>query len=155
MKSSVSDSRGSSARRAAGSFGFVALLLLVGLLVFPVVAIAKLRIDPTVAAVYALLVNGATYLVYGSDKTRAQERAWRIPEIVLHFLEVMGGWPGAFVAQRRLRHKCVKLGYQVTFWLIVALHQYVAFGFLQRWELPLAILRAIRSAIRAATLASA
>ena len=62
----------------------------------------------------------------------------------------MGGWPGAFVAQRRLRHKCVKPRYQVTFWLIVALHQYVAFGFLQRWELPLAILRAPRSLVRLA-----
>jgi hypothetical protein len=32
----------------------------------------------------------------------------------------MGGWPGAFVAQRRLRHKCVKRKYQIVFWLIVA-----------------------------------
>ena len=141
---------GSSLPRAAGSFGFAALLLLVALLVFPVVAIAKLRIDPMVAAVYALLLNSVTYLVYASDKKRAQQGAWRIPEIFLHFLEVMGGWPGAFVAQRRLRHKCRKLGYQVTFWLVVALHQYVAFGFLQGWELPRAILRAIRSVIRLA-----
>lgn len=150
VKSGIEHSRGSSVRRAAASFGFVALLLLVALLVLPVVAIAKLRIDPAVAAVYALLVNSVTYLVYASDKKRAQERAWRIPELVLHFLELIGGWPGAFIAQRRLRHKCVKLGYQATFWLIVAVHQYVAFGFLQRWELPIAILRAIRSVIRLA-----
>lgn len=139
---------GSSPRGAAGSLGFIALLLLIALLVFPVVTTAKLRIDPTIAAVYAFLVNGLTYLVYASDKKRAQERAWRIPEIVLHFLELLGGWPGAFVAQRRLRHKCVKLGYQVTFCLIVGLHQYVAFGFLQRWELPMGILLAIRAVIR-------
>ena len=40
---------------------------------------------------------------------------------------------------RWLRHNCRKLGYQVTFWLIVAIYQYAAFGFLQRWELPVAI----------------
>ena len=148
VKSSLGRRLGSSMPRAAASFGLVAFLLLVALVVLPVVAIAKLRIEPGVAAVYPLLVNGITYLVYASDKKRAQERAWRIPEIVLHFLELLGGWPGAFVAQRRLRHKCVKLGYQITFWLIVALHQYVAFGFLRRWELPIAILRAIRSVIR-------
>jgi uncharacterized membrane protein YsdA (DUF1294 family) len=86
------------------------------------------------------------------DKKRArqQQGARRTPEIMLHFLELMGGWPGAFVAQRRLRHKCVKRKYQIVFWLIVAIHQYVAFGFLQGWELPKAILRAIRSVIRLA-----
>ena len=28
---------------------------------------AKLRIDPVVAAVYSILINGVTYLVYASD----------------------------------------------------------------------------------------
>ena len=150
VKPKAPSTRSSASKRrgTAGSFGFVAFLLLIALLVFPVLAIAKLRIDPAVATVYALLVNGATYLVYASDKKRAQQRRWRIPEIVLHFLELVGGWPGAFTAQRRLRHKCVKLGYQVTFWLVVAFHQLVAFGFLQGWELPIAILRALRSVIR-------
>ena len=55
-----------------------------------------------------------------------------------------------FVTQPRLRHNCVKLKYQIAFWTIVAIHQYVAFGFLQGWELPIAMLRAIRSVIRAA-----
>jgi uncharacterized membrane protein YsdA (DUF1294 family) len=151
MNSSLERQRRSSAQSrrtpatgtSGGHFGLWALLLLVALLVLPVLAIAKLRIDPAVAAVYALLVNAATYLVYASDKARAQQGAWRVPETVLHFLELMGGWPSAFVAQRRLRHKCVKLPYQVVFWLIVAVHEYVAFGLLRGWELPKAILRGI------------
>ena len=40
-----------------------------------------------------------------------------------------------FVAQPRLRQKCVKLNYQIAFWTIVAMHQYFAFGFLQRWRI--------------------
>jgi uncharacterized membrane protein YsdA (DUF1294 family) len=154
MNSSLERQRRSSAQsrrtpgKSGGSFSLWALLLLVALLVLPFLAIAKLRIDPAVAAGYALLVNGATYLVYASDKTRAQQGAWRVPETVLHSLELMGGWPGAFVAQRRLRHKCVKLPYQVAFWLIVAVHEYVAFGFLRGWELPKAILRGIRDVWR-------
>ena len=108
---------GSSLRQAAGSFGTVALVLLVAVPIFPIAAIAKLRIHPAVAAVYALLVNSVVYLVYASDKKRAQEAAWRVPEIVLHCLELVGGWPGAVVAQRRLPNKGVKLTYQVTFGL--------------------------------------
>jgi uncharacterized membrane protein YsdA (DUF1294 family) len=131
-------------------FSFLAALVLTALLVFPTLAVAKLRIDPFVAATYALLINGITYLIYAHDKRQARAGAWRVPEVVLHMLELLGGWPGAFVAQRRLRHKCVKLSYQFTFWFIVAVHQYVASGFLQGGELPKAILRTIRSIIRVA-----
>ena len=138
--------------KSGGRFEFVAILLLIALLASPALAVVKLRIDPAVAVVYALLVNGITYAVYASDKKRARQQngARRTPEVKLHLLELMGGWPGAFVAQRRLRHKCVKLRYQMEFWMIVAIHQYVAFGFLQGWELPKAILRGIRSVIRLA-----
>ncbi|SJM91388.1 Cold-shock protein (fragment) [Crenothrix polyspora] len=47
---------------------------------------------------------------------------WRIPEKSLHTLELLGGWPGALLAQRTLRHKNRKPSYQVVFWLIVGLH---------------------------------
>ncbi len=133
--------------KSGGRFGPLAILLLAVLLVSPTLTVAKLRINPPVAVAYALLVNGMTYFVYASDKQRARQGDWRIPEVVLHSLELIGGWPGAFVAQRRLRHKCVKISYQIVFWIIVAVHQYVAFGFLQGSELPKAILRAIRFAI--------
>ena len=141
----------SKSNMSRGRFGLVAILLLIALLVSPALTVMKLRIDPAVAAIYTLVVNGITYAVYASDKKRAQQPgARRKRELTLHFLELMAGWPGAFVAQRRLRHKCVKRKYQIVFWLIVAIHQYVAFGFLQGWELPKAILRAIRSVIRLA-----
>ncbi|MFP5341147.1 MAG: DUF1294 domain-containing protein, partial [Gammaproteobacteria bacterium] len=39
------------------------------------------------------------------------------------FFELAGGWPGALVAQQVFRHKTRKLSYQLTFWLIVVLHQ--------------------------------
>ena len=37
-----------------------------------------------------------------------------------------GGWPGAFLAQRRFRHKTRKLPYQFVFIVIVLLYQLVA-----------------------------
>ena len=144
--------------KSGGRFGIFGILLLLALLVCPTFAVVRLRIDPLVATCYTVLVNGITYLAYASDKERARQgrrqpagqRPRRTPEVRLHFLELIGGWPSAFVAQRRLRHKCVKLRYQMEFWIIVAIHQYVAFGFLQGWELPKAILRGIRSVIRLA-----
>lgn len=67
-----------------------------------------------------------TWIFYAEDKRSATAGKWRVPESTLHLCELCGGWPAAFLAQRRLRHKCSKAGYQATFWLIVLLHQITA-----------------------------
>ena len=69
------------------------------------------------------LMSLVTFKLYAEDKTRAQQKRWRIPENTLHLSELAGGWLGGFIAQRRLRHKCVKRSYQITFWGIVIIHQ--------------------------------
>jgi uncharacterized membrane protein YsdA (DUF1294 family)/cold shock CspA family protein len=74
-----------------------------------------------------------TYLIYAADKRRAREKAQREPEIMLHLLELLGGWPGAFFAQRRLRHKSAKGSYQFVFILIIGLHQFLAIDALRGW----------------------
>jgi len=37
------------------------------------------------------------------DKSAAQRNAWRTPEGTLHMLSLVGGWPGAMIAQQILR----------------------------------------------------
>ena len=61
-------------------------------------------------------------------------------EAQLHLLELLGGWPGALLAQRRLRHKCSKRSYQIVFWLIVLAYQFAAMDSLQNWQLSRAAL---------------
>lgn len=85
------------------------------------------------AGAAALAASGLAYLLYAEDKQRAQLGLWRIPEAVLHFAALGGGWPGAFAAQRRLRHKTAKPGFLLVFWLIVAAHQAVALDCLFGW----------------------
>ncbi|MEY4564806.1 MAG: hypothetical protein RLZZ618_4083 [Pseudomonadota bacterium] len=46
-----------------------------------------------------------TFLVYGADKVAAQRGGTRVPEAVLHLLAVIGGWPGAALAQKMFHHK--------------------------------------------------
>ena len=43
-------------------------------------------------------------------------------ERMLHFIAVIGGWPGALVAQRVFRHKSRKLSFRLVFWATVALN---------------------------------
>jgi len=62
------------------------------------------------------------YFAYDADQQKAFLRQARIPERTLHLIELLGGWPGGFIAQRRLHHKSRNVPYQVVFWCIVALH---------------------------------
>lgn len=91
-----------------------------------------------VAGLTSLLLNGvwlpgAIYLamsllalfLYWRDKRHARSNEWRTPEKVLHAVELLGGWPGALMAQQALRHKTRKLSFQLVFWLIVALHEVI------------------------------
>ncbi|WP_445636957.1 CSD domain-containing protein [Nostoc sp. DSM 114161] len=63
-----------------------------------------------------------TFILYADDKSRAKQGRWRIPENTLHLCEFMGGWLGAFIAQKTLHHKSSKASYQAVFWVIVVIH---------------------------------
>jgi len=63
-----------------------------------------------------------TFFAYGLDKRAARRGRRRTPEATLHLLELLGGFPGAMVAQRVFRHKRCKVRYLIVFWLIVAMH---------------------------------
>jgi uncharacterized membrane protein YsdA (DUF1294 family) len=64
-----------------------------------------------------LALSVFTYLVYAKDKSAAMNDRWRTPEATLHLLALIGGWPGALVAQQTLRHKSVKNSFRIIFWL--------------------------------------
>jgi uncharacterized membrane protein YsdA (DUF1294 family)/cold shock CspA family protein len=73
-----------------------------------------------------VLTSGLCTLLLWLDKKYAIQADSRVPEATLHLLELFGGWPGSFVAQRVLRHKISKGRYQWVFWLIVLCHQLFA-----------------------------
>ncbi len=112
----------------------MSLLVVTIFLALPVYAVQRLGPDYQWLGIYAFVVSAVAYWVYAVDKRRAEEGLWRIPEAQLHLLELLGGWPGAYLAQRRLRHKCSKRNYQVVFWFIVLAYQFVAYDSFQNWR---------------------
>ncbi|MCP4351565.1 MAG: DUF1294 domain-containing protein [Desulfobacterales bacterium] len=76
-----------------------------------------------------------TIQAYSRDKSAAQSGAWRIPEPGLHFFEMLGGWPGALLAQLYYRHKSRKISYQIFFWMIVVCHCIFWYHFLTHQEM--------------------
>ena len=107
----------------SGPGAWVVLFLLVGL---PLLALLWLPGPWWRGAGWMLLASVIAYRMYAHDKQRAVNKGWRVAESSLHLAEILGGWPGAFLAQRRLRHKCSKLSYQAVFWMIVFLYQVAA-----------------------------
>ncbi|MDU0354238.1 cold shock and DUF1294 domain-containing protein [Paraglaciecola aquimarina] len=63
-----------------------------------------------------------TFFVYALDKSKARRGAWRISESTLHFLALLGGWPGAACAQQILRHKSQKRTFRKVFWGTVVIN---------------------------------
>jgi len=112
----------------------MSFLIIAGLLILPVYAVHRHGPVSWWVVAVAVVLNLLTYWVYAVDKRRAEEGAWRVPESNLHLLELLGGWPGAFLAQRRLRHKCSKGSYQFVFWLIVLAYQFAAYDSFQDWR---------------------
>jgi uncharacterized membrane protein YsdA (DUF1294 family)/cold shock CspA family protein len=102
------------------------------LLILPVAGVADLAMNyqaPWAILVY-VVASLLTYYFYWDDKRRAKRNEWRIPEANLHLWALVGGWPGAFIAQQQFRHKTKKVSFLIVFWLVVAAHQIVWFDWL-------------------------
>ncbi|UYO74221.1 DUF1294 domain-containing protein [Halomonas qinghailakensis] len=56
------------------------------------------------------------------DKRAAVKRRRRVSEKTLHLMALAGGWPGAWLAQQRLRHKTQKTRFRRLFWVTVVLN---------------------------------
>lgn len=69
-----------------------------------------------------LAASMVTFVAYYIDKSAARKGRWRTQEGTLHMLALIGGWPGALVAQTVLRHKSRKQPFRVIFWLTVILN---------------------------------
>lgn len=74
------------------------------------------------ATVGAVAMNVLAFLAYGFDKARARGGGRRVRETTLHLLAVLGGWPGALLAQAVFRHKTVKRSFRAVFWCTVAVN---------------------------------
>jgi len=79
------------------------------------------RVPWWVPALY-VVTSAVAWLLYGWDKGRAEAQGRRVPENTLHLLALLGGWPGALVAQAQFRHKTRKVSFRAVFWLTVAVN---------------------------------
>lgn len=114
-------------RARRGKVDGVAFAPLLALAVFLVLAIAYLDASPWYAVAYVVM-SGLTFVMYAFDKQAAVAGGWRTRERTLNLAALLGGWPGAVVAQQALRHKNRKESFQLQFWLAALLNVLVVIG---------------------------
>ncbi|EGR3414133.1 DUF1294 domain-containing protein [Vibrio parahaemolyticus] len=66
-----------------------------------------------------LVLSIFTYFMFAWDKQAAQNGSWRTSESTLHTLSLVGGWPGALLAQFQLRHKSRKQPFKFILWITI------------------------------------
>jgi uncharacterized membrane protein YsdA (DUF1294 family)/cold shock CspA family protein len=125
---------GDKSRDGRSSGVLLALGLIPVLLFLPAKAALYLGAPLPWVSSYVVGISSLCFILYAHDKRRAEDGGWRVSEARLHALELLGGWPGALLAQRLLRHKSSKQSYLFLFWLIVASHQVAAYDALQGWH---------------------
>ncbi len=103
------------------SKGLISIGVAVMFLVIVAVSVRVDKLPPIILEVYVGL-SILTYFVYAIDKSAAKKGAWRTQESTLHLFAFAGGWPGALIAQQKLRHKSKKEGFRFVFWITVFLN---------------------------------
>ena len=85
------------------------------------VSVALARMPLWIIAVY-LTASLLAFVMYAFDKAAARSGSWRVQESSLQLISLLGGWPGAILAQETLRHKSKKQSFRLVFWVTVFLN---------------------------------
>ena len=105
-------------RRPSRPDGNTALLAIPAFLALYFHATLAWHVHHAVGTFY-VAVSILTFATYALDKAASSAARWRTPERTLHVLALVGGWPGALLARRVLRHKSSKAGFGRGLWASV------------------------------------
>lgn len=103
---------------AQEQFRIYAAALLIGLTLLDIM----LGRAPVAMAFFYLLAGMISAVLYSSDKSQASKGEERVPEVVLHAIDLAGGIIGGLLAQQFMRHKTTKSGFAATTGLIFGIH---------------------------------
>jgi len=119
-----STSRPPVTRQAPASSSTQLTLAIVGASAFLIVVTALVVIGRAVWWVlpWYLVLSAVTFVLYGWDKVSAEGGHWRTQESTLNGLALLGGWPGAWIAQHAWRHKSRKESFLAAFWVAVVMN---------------------------------
>jgi uncharacterized membrane protein YsdA (DUF1294 family)/cold shock CspA family protein len=108
-------------KKTKKSSSTLSIIIIFAFSIFLVLSVLVTKMPALILAFY-FVVSLLTFIIYFVDKLAAQNGGWRTPESTLHFLSLAGGWPGALLAQQKIRHKSQKQPFRAVFWVTVILN---------------------------------
>ena len=79
------------------------------------------------AVIYAVM-SAFTFVLFMVDKDRAIRHDYRIPEKVLLWASLLGGWPGGLIAMKVCHHKTRKVQFLLLMLGTMAIHMFTFLG---------------------------
>lgn len=76
---------------------------------------------PNALKYYLVIVNILAFILYGLDKQKAVRKQWRIPEVQLLGIAVIGGSIGAILGMHFFHHKTRKWKFKIGVPVFLAL----------------------------------
>lgn len=89
--------------------------------------------DWHVYLIWLAVASGVTFLLYGFDKAQSKGDGWRVPEVVLHALALLGGFPGGWAGRSIFHHKTQKAFFVVVLAVSTLIHLALAFWWIFGW----------------------
>ncbi|MGJ9422928.1 DUF1294 domain-containing protein [Aeromicrobium sp. CF3.5] len=111
--------RGRAPATTSGAMGVVTASALAALFLVVVVGLVAIGDLPVVVLIASGTFSVVSFGLYGADKSSARRGRRRVAESTLHTIALIGGWPGALVAQQVFRHKTIKQPFRSIFWSTV------------------------------------
>jgi len=112
------DTRASNNRSKAKSGNKIGIIFIMLFCIGLLVSVSTGKLPVIVVGLYVVM-SLIAFVAYAIDKSAAQNGRWRTKESTLHMLSIIGGWPGAYFAQIKLRHKSSKEDFKTVYWITV------------------------------------
>ncbi|MDQ1208946.1 uncharacterized membrane protein YsdA (DUF1294 family)/cold shock CspA family protein [Acinetobacter baylyi] len=92
------------------------------LYILAIAVLSWMHVLPSYSFIFIALMNALSYWLYAQDKEAAQLGNRRMPEQSLHIVAFLGGWPAAWLAQQKLRHKTQKQPFRKIYFCTIVLN---------------------------------
>ena len=77
-----------------------------------------------------MFASAIAFVIYRHEKAMATSHPWKISDSALHLCSLVGGWPGAALADKMVHHEPQKMSFRVIYWSTVVLNSFVFFWLL-------------------------
>jgi len=97
------------------------LALAVFFLLFVANSVREGKVPAEVLGLY-LMASSFAFVFYKRDRAMDINHQRRIPENTLHLWSLIGGWPGAALAQKLVKPKSPRPSFQIVYWITIVLN---------------------------------